>query len=192
PLLLVRPQIINTINTGDGTSRYYLQATAVDQASSRLREVTIYDVSDPAISRTIYADSAQMRHTADGTDLVLVLYEGHIREVTKADPAYFQRMIFQEQVLRMPGVRQTLDRTAGVGFRTDRDMTAAMMRARIDTLRAELAELEAARGEALPSSVGVPEEISMRGETLPYTQARAGSILFRIRELQVEIQKKYA
>ena len=64
PLLLLQPQIINSINTGDGSSRYFIQATDIDQATNRLGDVTIYDVSDPDVSRTIYADSARMQQNA--------------------------------------------------------------------------------------------------------------------------------
>ena len=111
PLVFMRPQIINSLDAGDGASRYYLQAGEVDQAGNRLRDVVIYDVSDPAMSRTIYADSAQMRLTPDSTGLVLVLFDGHIREVQRAQAGSFRRMTFSEQVLRMPDIRQTLERT---------------------------------------------------------------------------------
>jgi lipopolysaccharide export system permease protein len=191
PLLLLRPQVINSISTGDGASHYYLQATGVDQARNRLTNVTIYDVSNPDVSRTIYADSARMLQNADGTDLTLTLFDGHVREMDRSQPESFQRMMFREQVLRMPAVRQTLERTQGSNFRTDRDMTGSMMRARIDTLRTELTELQATNVTPAPSA-GVPETVEVRGEELPFAEARASSLRFQIRELEVEIQKKYS
>jgi lipopolysaccharide export system permease protein len=192
PLLLLQPQIINSISTGDGSSRYFIQATDIDQATNRLVDVTIYDVSDPDVSRTIYADSARMQQNADGTDLMLTLFDGSVREMRRTEPESFQRMMFQEQVLRMPGVRQTLERTEGSNFRTDRDMTGSMMRARIDTLRAELGKLREQAGLPLPPSAGVPEEVEVRGSQIPFADARANSVRFQIREMEVEIQKKYA
>ena len=191
PLLLVQPQIINAISTGDGGSRYYLQATEVDQANNRLRDVTIHDVSNPDVSRTIYADSARMLQTRDGTDLMLTLYEGSVRELQRKDPASFQVMAFQEQVLRMPGVRQALARTEESSFRTDRDMTGSMMRARLDTLRAELVALRQSADTVLPPSTGGVARLE-DGRPSTFTEAREGSLRFQIREIEVEMQKKYA
>jgi lipopolysaccharide export system permease protein len=192
PLLLLQPLIINSVSTGDGASRFYLQATEIDQATNRMRDVTIYDVSDPGVSRTIYADSARMRLTQEGTDMALTLYDGSIREMKHSAPESFQRITFDSQVLRMAGVRQTMERTAETSFRTDRDMTGTMMRARIDTLRTELAQIEAKKDVPLPPSSGVAEEVDVRGQMVPFNEARAGSVRFQIREIEVEVQKKYS
>lgn len=179
PLVLLQPGTITEINTGDGAGRYYLQARAVDHGASRLYDVTIHDVSDAARSRTIYADSAQMRHSSAGTDLMLMLHDGHLREVTRGEPGQFLRMEFAEQLLHLPGIRRSLNRSAATGGRSDREMSTAMMRARIDSLQHHLAALPAGGSEA--SSVFLPNQ----GENEAWYQ-------FRIRELQVEIQKKYA
>ncbi|HEX6925092.1 MAG TPA: LptF/LptG family permease [Longimicrobiaceae bacterium] len=192
PLLFIRPQVVNELATGDGSSRFYVQATEVDETDNRLRDVTIHDVSDPGRSRTIYADSARMQQTAAGTDLVLVLFDGHLREMEREDPESFRRMTFQEHVLRVDGVRQALDRSEGESFRTDRDMTTQMMRARIDTLRAELAEARERASVVPPPSAGIPDSVEVQGRHVPFSRAQEEGILFRIRELQVEIQKKYA
>jgi lipopolysaccharide export system permease protein len=81
PLLAIREQAINPIQASNGLSHYYLQAGQVDAASSRLGDVTIYDVSNQDINRTIYADSGYMAFNEARTDLVLTLYDGHINEV---------------------------------------------------------------------------------------------------------------
>lgn len=179
PLLLVQPGSIMEINTGDGAGRYFLQATKVDHAGGRLREVTIHDVSDPNRSRTIVADSARMRHNRAGTDLGLVLYDGHLREVGRGEPESFLRMEFAEHSLHLPGIRRSLDRSAAEGHRTDRELSTAMMQARIDSLRSRLGDLRRTGHEGdtrVAPSMGTQEEL----------------IHFQIRELEVEIEKKYA
>ena len=67
-----------------GSSNFYLQASRIDPASNRMKDVAIYDVSNPEKSRTVYADSAQVATNAAKTDLVLTLFDGHVREVDTA------------------------------------------------------------------------------------------------------------
>ncbi len=69
PLLTLHEQTLNSLRTGDGRSRYYLQAARIDPMTNRMRDVVIYDVSDPRIGRTIYADSGRMAFNDDRTDL---------------------------------------------------------------------------------------------------------------------------
>lgn len=193
PLLFLKPQIINYVNTQDGAHQYYIQATDIDEAGNRLYDIAIYDVSNPDMSRTIYADSGLMRMTPDGADLMLTLYDGSVREMRTNQPDAFQRILFQEQVLRMPGIRQTLDRSAGEGGRrTDRDMPASMMRAAVDSLRHEAVRLDSMKDQELPPSAGVTEEIEVGGQRISYGQARLQSVLREMRSYQVEIQKKYS
>lgn len=183
PLVAIREQTVNPIRSSDGSSRYYLRAARVDAQTSRLWDVTIVDMNNSNVSRTIYADSGRMALTPDGSDMVLTLYAGTIREVDFSQPETFQRMEFQEQVLRMAGIRQQLERTAESSYRTDRDMTVGMMRTRIDSLRVQRATLLASE-EPAPSA-GMSD--GPMGRT-----ARLRSLGFQIREYDVEIQKKFA
>ncbi|HEX6925091.1 MAG TPA: LptF/LptG family permease [Longimicrobiaceae bacterium] len=191
PLLALQPQIINSVTTGDG-SQFYIQATEIDEAGSRLYDVAIYDVSSPNKTRTIYADSGRMLRSADGADFMLTLYDGSIREMQGNDPEAFQRITFKQQILRMPGVRQTLERSEDSGRRTDRDMPASMMRDTIAALRVQLANLEANKNKPIPPSAGVPEQMEVQGRLLPYAEARIQGVKREIRRYQVEIQKKYS
>jgi lipopolysaccharide export system permease protein len=192
PLLFLKPQIINAVSTGDGAQQYYIQAADIDEATNRLFDVVIYDVSNPNVSRTIYADSGRMLQTADGEDLMLTLYDGTIRELRGNEPESFQRTLFQQQGVRMPGVRQTLDRSEGGGGRTDRDMPASMMRDTIAALRTQLVDLEAKKDLPIPPSAGVDEEVEVAGRMVPFGEARVRGVMREIRRYQVEIQKKYS
>jgi len=57
PTFLLKPQIINAIREG----QFYLKAGKIDQGSSKMREVVIYDLSDPTRRRTIIARSRCFR-----------------------------------------------------------------------------------------------------------------------------------
>jgi lipopolysaccharide export system permease protein len=213
PLLTLHEQTLNALRTGDGRSRYYLQAARIDHMTNRMRDVVIYDVSDPRIGRTIYADSGRMAFNEDRTDLFLRLFDGHLREINFDEPQNFQRLAFRRQVLRMAGVGNKLELQEGSGYRGDREMTAAMLHGRMDTLRTELrdvqrgarnvamTDLERTLGQATPSATAaltsaansdpVAEARRVAGE-LRSSQARTTSLERQIREYQVEVQKKYS
>jgi lipopolysaccharide export system permease protein len=192
PLLVLRPHVVNPITTTDGVARYYLRAGRIDQATNRLFDVTIYDLSSSQYSRTIYADSGRVALNAKKTDLILRLYDGNIREVQLARPETFQRTTFGEQVLRMQGVSQQLARTKESTFRTDRDMTVAMMRSRVDSLQTMLHEVLSKKDIPISPTAGVTPEVDKNGKTLTFQESRARNLRFQIRENQVEIQKKFA
>lgn len=212
PLLTLHEQTLNALRTGDGRSRYYLQAARIDHITNRMRDVVIYDVSDPRVGRTIYADSGRMAFNEDRTDLFLRLFDGHLREINFDEPQNFQRLAFRRQVLRMVGVGNKLELQEGSGYRGDREMTAAMLHGKIDTLRTELrgvrsavstaamADLDRALGRAVPTAAAATAlpnsdpaaEARRIASDLRSSQARTSSLERQIREYQVEVQKKYS
>jgi lipopolysaccharide export system permease protein len=141
PLLALQPQVINPIPLADGTTPYYLEAQNIEAGRGFLQKVSIYDVSNPQVTRTIKADSGLMAFNPEKTDLLLKLFNGDMWEVNFSEPDNFQVVDFKQQTMRMEGVSDRLQRTAESSYRTDRDMTVGMMRARIDTLETELTEL---------------------------------------------------
>lgn len=164
PLLAIRPQTLNGISTTNGLTGYFLEAHEVDPETGYLREVTIYDISNPSITRTINADSGAMVLSEDQTDLLLTLHNGHVREVNFEEPQNFQLIEFESQVMRIRGVSDRLERNFGSDYRTDRDMTSRMMIAAIDSLRLERAALldPTLRGAGRITDA-LPEDISSDG-----------------------------
>ncbi|MBI4540532.1 MAG: LptF/LptG family permease [Gemmatimonadetes bacterium] len=173
PTFELREQVMNEIRTGDRRTKYFLQATRIDPATNRLTDVAIYDVSNPDRARTIYAQQGTMAFNRERTDLFLMLYNGVMQEGDLSDPRSFQRLFFQEQVIRVRGVGDELERQAGSEFRSDREMSidrlseAATERdGELESVRRESLEqsrfavhmalgmADSARAEAVPPSVG--------------------------------------
>ena len=190
PLLAFKEQVVNPIPAPGGGVSYYLQASRIMQGSNRMRDVAIYDVSNPESSRTIYADSAWVALNSRRTDLVLTLFDGHIRQVDTAQPESFQRIGFKRQTMTIAGISQQMQRSTGDSYRTDRDMTVAMMDAKMDTMRSELAALRKAAATTTPQEARVAMETLDRETN--YDQARISSLRMSIREYQVEVHKKFA
>ncbi|HYJ78515.1 MAG TPA: LptF/LptG family permease, partial [Longimicrobiaceae bacterium] len=223
PTLILQPQTLNRIQPRQGSQQtYYLRAARVDPATNRLFDVSIYDVSNSGVVRSIYADSGRALFNPARTDLVMRLYSGHVREVGLAEPATFRRMAFREQVFGIPGVGTTLPTgERGPGYRGDREMTIGMLEARIDTLRRERAGLYRSQREtahadldyalsggtrpfrtpqrdssrmALPAADegGVVVRTRNTAAELESYRLRADQLAQQIREYQVEVHKKYS
>jgi len=160
PTLELREQSINEIQTGDLRTRYFLQAATIEPATNRLRDVVIYDLSDPTRSRTIYADSGRMAFNQDRTDLFLTLYDGVVHEVRESEPGSFQRLFYDRQRIRLEGVGNRLEEGLRGDYRSDREMSLGMLRDEVERRRAELAEVrEQARslvGEAVRRALAGP------------------------------------
>lgn len=137
PTVALEPQTINKLAPQvNSTQTYYLRAARIDPGSNRLWDVQIYDVSNPNVIRSIFADSGIAQFNATRTDMVLTLWHGHMREVPLDDPKTFRRMTFAQQKFGIPGIGTSFNlANQDPGYRGDREMTVGMLLARIDTLR---------------------------------------------------------
>ncbi len=129
PTFYLREQVVNSITTvtQGGRGQYYLQAVEIEPATSELRDVTIYDLSDPSQHRTTYAAHGTMAFNENRTDLYLTLYDGVTYEVARDRESSFQVIRFHKQVLPLKGVDDILSRTTGSTYRTDREMSSEML-----------------------------------------------------------------
>ena len=148
PTLQLREQVINEIRTTDGSTRYFLQARAIDPISNELEDVAIFDVSDAGRHRTIYATHGTMAFNEVRTDLFLTLFDGMVYEVSDDRPGGFQQLAFTKQIIPLRGVSDMLERRGG-DQRSDREMPIAMLAEEVRNTREELAEV---RQESLSRS----------------------------------------
>ena len=142
PTLELKEQVINEIQTGNLRTRYYLQAEEIEPATNRLRNIVIYDLSRAGETRTVYADSGRMAFNQERTDLFLTLYDGWIHELKDNQPATFQRLFFDRHLIRVAGVGDRFERSSD-SMRGDREMSLAMLGARVEKGRRELAAVRA-------------------------------------------------
>ena len=200
PTLQLKEQVINDIQTSDMQTRYFLQAAQIDVRTNRMRDVVIYDLSRPGNDRTIYADSGRMAFNQEQTNLFLTLYDGSIQELKQAEPQSYQRVFFKEQMLEVEGIGNVLERTMQDSYRSDREMSLAMLRAAVDSSRVELGRIqkeaqaytEKAVKEALTPSGSLEGQTIQTASELRMLAARATSEQRRINEFQVEYHKKFA
>jgi lipopolysaccharide export system permease protein len=133
PTFGLREQVINEVNPG----KFYLRAGHLDEASNMMREVTIYDMSDPTRRRTIFADSGNMGMSKGMTDLELTLYNGNMQDVPTDNPDELQRLYFNVDLIRVRGVGNQFQKTTVDSYKSDREMTVCEMQAAQDRARKE-------------------------------------------------------
>lgn len=145
PSFTLREQVINEVVP----QRFFLRAARIDQASNRLKDVSIYDLEDPERRRVIRADSGRMAYTPGGTDLYLTLFDGDIQEVQRADPDQFSRTFYHTNVIRVAGIGNSLERTIADEYRSDREMSVCQMERMVRETRLEMANAAAAARAAV-------------------------------------------
>ena len=122
PTFALKSQTLNEVAPG----RLLLRADYVDQATSWLRVVTIYDLSDPVRRRTIFADSGKMELVDN--DLLLTLYDGHMQEVPKNEVTQLQRLFYDIDRVRVRNVANSLNRSDSTNtYKGDREMSVCEM-----------------------------------------------------------------
>lgn len=131
PTFGLREQVINEVSPG----KFYLRAGHLDEATNLMREVTIYDMSDPTRRRTTYADSGNMRMSKGLTDLELTLYYGNMQDVPAANPEELQRLYFDSTLIRVRGVGNQFQKTNVDSYKSDREMTVCEMQEAQDRSR---------------------------------------------------------
>jgi lipopolysaccharide export system permease protein len=133
PTFGLREQVINEVSPG----KFYLRAGHLDEATNLMREVTIYDMSDPTRRRTIYADRGNMAMSKGMTDLELMLYNGTMQDVPAVNPDELQRLYFDTTLIRFRGVGNQFQKTNSDSYKSDREMTVCEMQAAEDKARRE-------------------------------------------------------
>ena len=131
PTFGLREQVINEVSPG----KFYLRAGHIDEASNLMREVTIYDMADPSVKRTIYADSGNMRMVHNMTDLELLLYSGNTEDVPTNNPGELRRLYFDVDLVRVRGVGNQFQKTTADSYKSDREMTVCEMQRAQDKAR---------------------------------------------------------
>ena len=127
PTFALREQVLNAVKEG----QLYLRAGRLDEGSSKMRDVTIYDLANPVNRRTIYADSGKIELSPNQRDLQMTLYSGLMQTVPTDKPEQVTRMYFQRQLMRVVGVASQFQETgdADTVSKGDREMSVCEMQA---------------------------------------------------------------
>lgn len=128
PTLALQEQVINEVVP----RQLFLRAGRIASGTNHMRDVTIYDLGDPARRRSIVADSGLLAFNSTGEDLILTLYDGSVVEMSSAEPDQLQRSFYETDYFRVRGVSVRLDRNEDRrAFRSDRELSVCELQARV-------------------------------------------------------------
>jgi lipopolysaccharide export system permease protein len=159
PTLMLREQTMNEVSLG----RVYLQMARLDKSINMMHDVTIHDLNDPQIRRTIIADSGLLALSANRRDLHLTLFNGFVQETRNANPDKFQRVFFATNLMRIEDVENQLQSPDANGYKGDREMSVCEMQRTLereqhkrDSLHKALAALSPEVAASATTRKGVP------------------------------------
>ncbi|MGD8394650.1 MAG: LptF/LptG family permease [Candidatus Eiseniibacteriota bacterium] len=113
----------------------------VDPRTSRMENVTIYELNPRGKPTTIVARRGRLAYSEDGDTLILYLEDGEIHEVPDpSQPQKYRRMMFERHVIYVKGVSHELQRTERE-TKSDREMSTREMQREIDSLDARRTEV---------------------------------------------------
>jgi len=119
----------------------FIQAARIDNATSRLENVTIWDERNVDRSRTIYADSGIMAFNTSMTDLYLTLFDGKVVETRTDAPDAFREVWFDRNEFRVAEVGNELNRNM-TKFRSDREQSIDSMLVHVSEAEEQAAQVE--------------------------------------------------
>ena len=125
PTFALKEQVINTVKEG----QLYLRAGYIDRdQSGRMRDVTIYDVSDAKRRRTIYADSGTLELAANKRDLLMHLYHGMMMTVPADQNQQLDRIYYRQDQLKVRDVANSFQSiNADTAAKGEREMSVCEM-----------------------------------------------------------------
>ena len=129
PTFSLKEHVINEVQKG----RTALWAAQIDQATYRMRDITLYSLEENNRKRIVYADSGYLEFAGNPEDLQLILYDGSIHEFDRDDPRMFQKTAFGRQLIMVRGVGSEFVRREEDDYRSDREMSVCQLENEVRT-----------------------------------------------------------
>ena len=165
PTFALREQVLNTVKEG----QLYLRAAHIDEASQHMRDVVIYDLSDAARRRTVYADSGILALAPNRRDITMRLFKGIMLSVPTTQRGTLNRMAYNEDLLKVRDVASQFEQnSADNTSKGDREMSVCEMQRELDRAYTDFRRAEVDRALArwgmLPPARRGPQPKSFTGE----------------------------
>jgi len=130
-----------TINIEEGVFHFdvpniVMRAQEIDEETSLMKGVVIYDESDRKYQTTILADSGRLDFNYASEQFFMTLYDGTIHRIEKQKPENYQETEYKVSLFRMDAPEMLLQRRES-SYRSDREQSSGMMMEQVRKLRKE-------------------------------------------------------
>lgn len=115
-------------------ARYSILAREINPNTNELKNVTIYDNSDPLKLNTVTAKEGRISFSKDQKKLIMDLSNGEIHESDINDRSVYRKLIFERHRIAMDAEQFSFQQSSFGGVRGDREMSAQDMIIIVDSL----------------------------------------------------------
>jgi lipopolysaccharide export system permease protein len=136
PTLALRDQVLNQLNES-----LFIRVSRSNAETNQMWDVVIYDLSRGPERKTIYADSGVFSLAANGEDLQMQLYDGHVQEFVRGDARKLQRTYFRTQTVVQRNIARNFESSQSDNMKGDREMSICEMQRKYITSSLEYARL---------------------------------------------------
>lgn len=192
-------------------ANYAILAREVDQQTSELKDLTIYDYSAPPKVNIVTAKEGKIYFAPAQKKLIMDLKIGEIHESDNFRQNIYRKLRFQHHKIAMPAEQFTFEQSTPGGPRGDRELGAPAMLAIIDSIKIvqanyqkefenKLDESLGTKGKYIPVDTTSNKYIFVKVEQrLRFLQNSFNDVLNRMEynrkemnRYMVEVHKKYA
>jgi len=179
PTFALREQVINEVMPG----KLFLRTSHIDEATDRMREVTIYNFDDPERRKTIYSDSGLMGMTPDQKDLQMTLHDGYMQQIPRDNLGELTRLYFRTDLVRVRGVGNRFEQTEKDDYKSEREMSVCEMSKGLEDGNQDLQQARTTLGNTLASAthyLATGEQLVAPKITKSKPRRTAGSLYCRL------------
>ncbi|MEP7067025.1 MAG: LptF/LptG family permease [Gemmatimonadota bacterium] len=179
PTFALREQVINEVMPG----KLFLRTSHIDEATDRLREVTIYNFDDPERRKTIYSDSGVMGMTPDQKDLQMTLHDGYMQQIPRDNLGELTRLYFRSDLVRVRGVGNRFEQTEKDDYKSEREMSVCEMSKGLEDGNQDLEQARTTLGNTLATAthyLATGEQLETPKPVKPKAHLTAGSLYCRL------------
>lgn len=129
PTLSLEPGVFS-----QDVTNYSILVRGIDQKTNFLKDVVIYDYSDPAKINIVTAHKGKIYFSKDQSKLIMDLWNGQIHESDLNQKDFYRKLIFKKHRIIMNSDQFTFQQSAPGGPRGDRELGTSAMLNIVDSL----------------------------------------------------------
>jgi len=114
-----------------------LRASRINDITSMMFNVVIFNESDRKYNTTILADSGRLDYSYSSEQFLMTLYSGTIHRLDKLDQRSYQKTDFKVSLFRMDAPDMMLQRRESA-YRSDRELSSGMMIREVQKLKVQI------------------------------------------------------
>lgn len=135
PTLSLEPGIFS-----QEVANYAILVRELHPESNDLKQVTIYDYTNPRKINVVTAEKGRIFFSGDHSKLIMDLQNGEIHESDLNEPNLYRKLIFANHRISMNADQFSFQQTAPGGYRGERELSSADMLMIVDSLKTKREE----------------------------------------------------